>query len=66
MPFVEHYITLPLIKINIKFLMLLVKSNIFGTILNTQNMQETNIYLNNSYMCRLDKSFASKKKLVKY
>jgi hypothetical protein len=29
MPFLEHYITLPLIKINIKFLMLLVKSNIF-------------------------------------
>ena len=25
-----------------------VKSNILGTILNTQNMQETNVYLNNS------------------
>jgi hypothetical protein len=46
--------------------MLLVKSNIFGTILNTQNMQETNLYLNNSYMCWLDKSFASKQKLVKH
>jgi hypothetical protein len=28
---------------NIKFLMLLVKSNIFGTILNTENMRETNV-----------------------
>jgi len=27
--------------------MLLVKSNIFGTILNTQNMQEKNLFLNN-------------------
>jgi hypothetical protein len=32
--------------------MLLVKSNIFGTILNTQNMQETNRYLTNLYMKR--------------
>jgi hypothetical protein len=41
--------------------MLLVKYDIFGTILNTQNMQETNLYLNrpNPYMC-LDKLFASK------
>ena len=36
MPFVEHYVTLPLILKNTKFSMLLVKSNIFGTILNTQ------------------------------
>jgi hypothetical protein len=47
MPFVEHYITLRLIKKNIRFVMLLVKYDIFGTILNTQNIQETNIYLNN-------------------
>jgi hypothetical protein len=45
MPFLEHYISLPLIK-NIKFLMLLLKCNIFGTILNTQNIQETNIHKN--------------------
>jgi hypothetical protein len=32
--------------------MLLVKSNIFGTVLNTQNMQETNRYLNNLYIKR--------------
>jgi hypothetical protein len=50
MPFLEHYITLSLVKTNIKFLILLVKFNIFGTILSTQNMQETNLYLNNSYM----------------
>jgi hypothetical protein len=31
---------------NIKFLMLLVKSSILGTILNTQNLQETTLYLN--------------------
>jgi hypothetical protein len=36
---------------NIKFLMLLVTSIIFGIILNTQNMKEANLYLNNSYMC---------------
>jgi hypothetical protein len=29
--------------------MLLVKSNIFGTILNTQNMQEMNLHSNTSY-----------------
>jgi hypothetical protein len=29
MPFLEHYITLPLIKESSKFLMLLVKSSIF-------------------------------------
>jgi len=46
--------------------MLLVKSSIFGTILNTRNMQETNLYLKNSYMCRLDQSFASKWKLVNF
>jgi hypothetical protein len=60
MIFLEHYITLPLIKKYIKFLMLLVKSNIFGTILNAQDMHETNPYLNNCYMCWLDKSFAFK------
>jgi len=49
MPFLEHCITLQLIKKNIAFLMLLVKSNIFGTIFNTQNMQETNLYLNNLF-----------------
>jgi len=36
---------------NIKFLMLLVTSIIFEIILNTQNMKEANLYLNNSYMC---------------
>ena len=36
---------------NIKFLMLIVTSAIFGIILNTQNMKEANLYLNNSYMC---------------
>jgi hypothetical protein len=45
---------------NVKFLMLLVTANIFGTMLNTQNMQEINLYLNNSYMCWLDSAFASK------
>jgi hypothetical protein len=40
--------------------MLLVKSNIFGTILNTLDMQETIIYLNNSHLCWLDRAFASK------
>ena len=45
---------------NIKFLILLVKSNTLGTILNTQNMQETTPYLNGLYMCPLNKSFASK------
>jgi hypothetical protein len=39
--------------------MLIVKSNTFGTILNTQNMQETNLHLNNAYVCWLHKSFAS-------
>ena len=29
--------------------MLLVKSNIFGTILKTRNMQETNLHLNNLF-----------------
>jgi hypothetical protein len=46
--------------------MLIVKSSIFGTILNQQNIRETNLYLSNSYMCWLDKSFASKYKLDKY
>jgi hypothetical protein len=44
--------------------MLLVKSNTFGTMLNTQNMQETNLYLNNPYMCWLDKATASNKNLL--
>jgi hypothetical protein len=48
MPFLEHYITLPLILKNVKFFILFFKSNIFGAILNTENMQETNLYLNNS------------------
>jgi hypothetical protein len=57
MPFLEHYITLPLILKNVKFLL----SNpiFFGTILNIQNMQETNLYLNNSRMCWFEKSFVS-------
>jgi hypothetical protein len=42
--------------------MLLVKSNIFGKMLNAQNMQETNFHLNYSYMCWLEKSCASKYK----
>jgi hypothetical protein len=59
MPFLEHYITQPLITTtkNIKFLMLLVKSHIFGTILNKQNMHEKNLCLNNSYVCWLDETF---------
>jgi hypothetical protein len=44
--------------------MLPVKSNTFGTILNTQNMQETNIYLNNSDTCRLDNSFAAEQNCI--
>ena len=46
MPILEHYITLPLIKKkNVKFLILLFKFNIFGTVLNKKkNMQETNLY----------------------
>jgi hypothetical protein len=40
--------------------MLLVKSNIFGTMLNTHNMQETNIYLNIVYLCWLHKSSVAK------
>jgi hypothetical protein len=35
--------------------MLLVKTTVFGTTLDTQNMQETNLNLNNSYMCWLGK-----------
>jgi hypothetical protein len=42
--------------------MLLVKSNTSGTVLNTQNMQETYLYLNISYICWLHKSCASKQK----
>jgi hypothetical protein len=38
--FVEHCITLPLIK-SVKVLLLRVKSNIFWTILNAQNMKDT-------------------------
>jgi hypothetical protein len=34
--------------------MLVVKYSIFVTVLNTQNMQETNRYLNSWYMCCLD------------
>jgi hypothetical protein len=45
-PFLENNKTLRIIKKNFKFLILLVTTNIFGTILNTQNLQETNIYLN--------------------
>jgi hypothetical protein len=45
---------------NNKCLMLLVKSTTLGTVLNTQNMQETNLYLSNLYMCWLDESFACK------
>ena len=35
--------------------MLLVKFNILGTILNTQNTQETNLSLNSPFMCWLNK-----------
>jgi hypothetical protein len=44
--------------------MLLVKSNVFRAILNTQNMHETNLYLNYSHMCWLVKSFAYEQELV--
>ena len=60
MPFLEQHITMPVIKTNIKYFMLLVKFNILGAILNTQNMKETNLYSNNSYKFWLGKSFASK------
>ena len=59
MPFLEHYVALTLITKSFKLLTSLVKSSIFGTILNTQNVQETYIYLNSSYVCWLDKSLAS-------
>jgi hypothetical protein len=48
-PVPEHCTKLPVIKIDIKFLMFFVKSNILGTTLNTENMQETNLYLNNPH-----------------
>ena len=41
MPFLEHCIMFPLM--NNELLVLLLKSNILGTILNIQNMQETNV-----------------------
>ena len=59
MPFLERCIILPIIN-KIKLLVLLVKSNTFGTIFNIQNMQETKVCLDYSYKCWLDKSFASK------
>jgi hypothetical protein len=58
--------TMGMTHFKIKFLMLIMKSSIFGTTLNQRNMRETNLYLNNSYTCWLDKSFASKYKLDKY
>jgi hypothetical protein len=60
MPFLEHYLTLPLIKKYIKFLTLLSNPIFLGKYQNKQNMQETRLYLNNSHMCWLDKSFTSK------
>jgi hypothetical protein len=58
--FYKNCVTLQLTtKCIIKFVTLLVKFNFFATILNTQNMQETDLYLNNPHMCWLDKSFAS-------
>jgi hypothetical protein len=60
MPFLEHYITLTLIKNILNFNVTCQIQSFFGTILNAQNMQETDLYLNNSQMCWLDKSFASK------
>jgi hypothetical protein len=43
--------------------MLLVKSRIFSDNIKYTKHRETNLYLNNAYMCWLDKSFASKLKL---
>jgi len=40
-----------------KFLMSLVSPIFLGTILNTQIMKGTNLYLSDSYMCWLYKSF---------
>jgi hypothetical protein len=44
MSFLEHYVALTLANKSFGLLTLLVKSIIFGTVLNTQNVQETNIY----------------------
>ena len=58
MPFIEHYVALTLAKKGFILLTLLIKSVIFGTVINTQNVQETSIYLNN--LCWLNNSLASK------
>jgi hypothetical protein len=39
------------------------KSSIFGTILSTQNVEEANFYLNNSYVCWLDRHLLLNKDL---
>jgi hypothetical protein len=44
--------------------MLLVKSNIFGTILYTQNMQETMFYLSNTYVGRAMAQAVSRRPLI--
>jgi hypothetical protein len=51
MPFLEHYVTLPLIKKVLNFYVTC-QIQYFRTILNAQNMQETNLYLNNK-VCSL-------------